>query len=211
MLETAEVRAEIKAIVESKGRWQPPVLKAQDHSNNMRSTPGADAASSQGRSRVQTSPIISVERLTSSSSTSSGSHPDLEGSPPSEDVSSPQQPRRAFSSSLSLGGQESSTPTRSSFRLPLLHSQITNVEIRHANLSSTLLTRSGKTLDKLVDVAAPLRGLGGPSGPVRNKTDAQGGAVPDEMLDVQDRLEEDAQKAGAGIKWCRLLEEQWRL
>ena len=207
MAETSEVRAEIKAIVEGKGRWKPPTIRAPDDP----STPGKKRFSvgpaSGSRNRVQTTPIpTSVSKLGSSTSLSSELSTVTSEMSPS---GSPEDRRRTSSSSLALSAmRDMSTPSRNSLQLPILHSQISNVEIRHNNLKSTLLARSGKILDKMVDVAGPLRGLGGTLG--RIEEEADGGAVPDELLDLQDTLEEDVQGAGAGIAWCRGLEEEWK-
>jgi hypothetical protein len=59
----------------------------------------------------------------------------------------------------------------------------------------------------MIDHAGPLRDLGGVNGPT---TDVQeGGAVPDELLDIQDELEGDCEKVRALVEWCKQLEQQW--
>ena len=212
MLETAEVKREIRAIAERKGRWQPPVINAQPSSSKLEASTDSKAEATHSRSRVQTSPITPAARLASSDSISSSMSGDIgQSTPVVANVITPQQHRRSSSSSFALAGWHESTPPRSSIRLPLLHSQIVNVEIRHQNLSSTLLARSGKVLDKIMDVAGPLRGLGGSLGPIKSEGEEKGGAVPDELLDAQDRLEREVQGVAAGINWCKMFEAQWKL
>ena len=104
------------------------------------------------------------------------------------------------------------------YHLPLLHSQIVNMEIRQRNLSTNLLSRSGKILDRMIDVAVPLKGLGGVSGSDdRNNANAnrslelgaEEGAVPNKLLDIQDDLEKGFADLSSQLAWCRALEELW--
>jgi hypothetical protein len=97
-------------------------------------------------------------------------------------------------------------PTKS-LQLPLLHSHIANLRIRHRTLKATTLARTGTVLDKMIDKAAGLRGLGGLHGPEEDKQ--SGAALPDEFLDVQDALDEKAGSLEKLIEVCEALESQW--
>jgi hypothetical protein len=99
------------------------------------------------------------------------------------------------------------TPRRASLRIPLLRSQIINLRIRHTTLSTTVLPRVGILLDKMIDIAGPLKGLGGINGPKNNDADGDG-AVPGELLDAQDDLEAQATSIGEHVQWCQRLEAQ---
>ena len=89
----------------------------------------------------------------------------------------------------------------------MLRSQITNLRIRHTTFSTTVLPRVGALLDKMIDVAGPLKGLGGVNGPFDEGAEGDG-AVPGELLDAQDDLEAQATKIGEHVQWCQRLEAQ---
>jgi hypothetical protein len=101
------------------------------------------------------------------------------------------------------------TPKRGSLKLTLLHSQIVNIRIRHTTFSTTSLPRLGVVLDKMIDIAGPLKGLGGINGPPEQREDGEGdGAVPEELLDAQDEFEALAAAIGEDVHWCQQLELQ---
>jgi hypothetical protein len=107
----------------------------------------------------------------------------------------------------SPGSASHATPRRASLRIPLLRSQITNLRIRHTNFSTTVLPRVGALLDKMIDIAGPLKGLGGVNGPLDEGAEGDG-AVPGELLDAQDDLEAQATRIGEHVQWCQQLESQ---
>ena len=60
----------------------------------------------------------------------------------------------------------------------------------------------------MIDLAIPLKSLGGVDGP---KEDQEGGgAVPDDLLDLQDELESEDAELSLRLAWCKQLEEQWK-
>jgi len=59
----------------------------------------------------------------------------------------------------------------------------------------------------MIDVAGPLKGLGGVDGPLDEGAEGDG-AVPGELLDAQDDLEAQATKIGEHVQWCQRLEAQ---
>ncbi|WWC70145.1 uncharacterized protein I206_104092 [Kwoniella pini CBS 10737] len=93
---------------------------------------------------------------------------------------------------------------RHSLHIPLLHSQLVSLNVRHRNLTSNQLTRSSILLDKMIDLAAPLRGLGDINGPAETES-----AVPDVFLDLQDEVDARAKETSDRIDWCKQLEKQW--
>ena len=109
-------------------------------------------------------------------------------------------------STSSLASLAASNTPKRSMHLPLLRSNIANLEIRQRNLATTSVARSGKMLDKMIDLAIPLKDLGGINGP---GVQGEGGAVPDELLDMQDGLEEEDTEIETRISCCRALEIQW--
>lgn len=141
--------------------------------------------------------------------------PSASGGPLPHDAtpSTPRQRLRSIpdtpspSSKHSPGSASHATPRRASLRIPLLRSQITNLRIRHTTLSTTVLPRVGALLDKMIDIAGPMKGLGGVNGPAEEESEADG-AVPGELLDAQDDLESQAAGIGEQIQWCHQLEAQ---
>jgi len=191
--ETTRVRTEIDDIARGKGRWIPPaqVRKFQRPSDGGVRTPTG-------------SPLPRAATLASTPSASSLSNA----------VTSPlKQPQLAVGmsdikrdSSTSLASLASNNTPKRSLHLPLLRSSIANLEIRQRNLASTSVSRSGKLLDRMIDVAIPLKDLGGVDGP---GGDGEGGAVPDELLDIQDAIENELSELETRTNWCRGLEQQW--
>ncbi|ORX35731.1 hypothetical protein BD324DRAFT_74013 [Kockovaella imperatae] len=206
--ETNQIRDEIEAIIVGKGRWKPPVARVVQSSPRPRregrlvESQGWDPASCMTPSLSS----AAIEGIASSSSTSSNLSAMTVDVTPCR-MNDPDRRSSPSDVSLSTASREASTPTRVLLGLQLLHSQISNVEIRHKNLTSTLVARSGKILDKMVDVAGPLNGLGGIDGPFKHEIG--GSAVPDELLDLQDEMEEQVGQASAGLAWCKALEKQW--
>lgn len=102
------------------------------------------------------------------------------------------------------------TPDRS-LHIPLLHSQLVNLRIRHKNITSTQLARSGSILDRMIDVASHLQNLGDVNGPCTGRERQEGGVVPDQLLDLQDELDASVEELGRRVTWCGELEEHWKL
>lgn len=89
--------------------------------------------------------------------------------------------------------------------LPLLQTQLRNLSIRQTSLEANLLKRTGATLDKMIDQAARLKGLGGTDGPREALMDAGEGAVPERLLDIQDELELRVGEIKDDLVWGREL------
>ncbi|KAK8864540.1 hypothetical protein IAR55_001790 [Kwoniella newhampshirensis] len=102
------------------------------------------------------------------------------------------------------------TTPRRSLHIPLLHSHIVNLETRYQSLVSTHLARSGVLLDRMMDIAGPLRNLGDTYGP-RDATMLDDGAVPEKLLDLQDGIDTDVEDLGKIIHWCKEIEEHYIL
>lgn len=60
----------------------------------------------------------------------------------------------------------------------------------------------------MIDLAIPLKGLGGVSGP--GEQAQEGGAVPDDLLDIQDDVESQVEELRRRVSWCKELEDQWK-
>ncbi|WVQ99546.1 hypothetical protein IAU59_006682 [Kwoniella sp. CBS 9459] len=183
--ETRKIREEVDSIVKDKGRWTPAAADKTWTS----SSPKLDVSST---TTPHTPPRPNPSSVPSIASSLNSIHlsPDLRPDSPG------QSPSRSHS-----------TPKRS-LHVPLLHSQLVNVQIRHQTLSSTRVSRSGAILDRMIDIACPLKGLGDVNGPSDETQD--GGAVPDELLDVQDEMEEEVRQLGDKVMWCKELEDHWK-
>ncbi|OCF41891.1 hypothetical protein I317_04301 [Kwoniella heveanensis CBS 569] len=179
--ETAKIREEVDSIVRDQGRWTPAV-------DPKIWTPVTPRSNDLDTVPPQTPPRSALATLPSIASSLSSLQ--LSDSPGGR------SPSRAHS-----------TPKRS-LHVPLLHSQLINVKIRHQTLATTKLSRSGVILDRMIDIAGPLKGLGDVNGPIG--ADKDSGAVPDELLDVQDELEEEVRRLGDKVSWCKDLEEHWK-
>ena len=59
----------------------------------------------------------------------------------------------------------------------------------------------------MIDIAGPLKGLGGVNGPLHEGKEGDG-AVPGELLDAQDDLEAQVTSMGKHVQWCQQLEAQ---
>lgn len=100
----------------------------------------------------------------------------------------------------------SSSPSRSALHLPLLRSKVTNLQIRQSTLVSTMIPHAGTGLDKMIDIAGSLQGLGGVNGPTMDGE--ENGAVPEELLDAQDVLEVRSSQSAQEITRLRQVVEQ---
>lgn len=205
MQETAKVQAEIDEIARVKGRWTPPqaiVDKSRARRPSVEIRPDSETTPAS-----TPMPISAALPPPSDSSTSLSSL--LEGPSllitPSKSAHGISRSKRDSVSSLS--SLLSPNSPKRHFHLPLLHSSIINLDIRQRNLSAGLISRSGKVLDKMIDVAIPLKNLGGAEGPTEED---QQGAVPDELLDIQDDIEGNMSDISGRIAWCQELEEQWK-
>ncbi|WVF71321.1 hypothetical protein IAT40_006124 [Kwoniella sp. CBS 6097] len=181
-VETERIRQEVDSVVRDKGRWTPAGERLQ--------TPQTPKVEEANTVAPQTPPRPSVPTVSSIASSLNSVHlsPDLRSNSPGR------SPSRLHA-----------TPKRS-LHVPLLHSQLINIQIRHQSLATTKLSRSGVILDRMIDVAGPLKGLGDVNGP----TEAKDGAVPDELLDVQDELEAEVRQVGGKVLWCKELEDHWK-
>lgn len=100
------------------------------------------------------------------------------------------------------------TPRRD-MHLPLLKTQLRNLGSRCNTMQSTFVKRAGATLDKMIDRAGALKGLGGINGS-DDEAEEVAGAVPERLLDIQDELELDASELEGAIKQGRAVQEQWQ-
>ena len=184
MLETEGIRQEIRSIIDAKGVWSPPP-KAEESPVHRRKS--SDLAHQ----------VVMVS-------------PDKSGGPNKQgdrDIHNVTTPRRI---SLSMA-MSTPSPSRTSMQLPILHSQIANVEARHRNLSSTSVLRSGTMLDKMMDLSGHLGDVGGVEGPCEGSKIKSEGAVPEDLLDIQDNLESELVELEQKIQSCHTLEAQWKL
>ncbi|WWC62133.1 uncharacterized protein I303_104724 [Kwoniella dejecticola CBS 10117] len=110
----------------------------------------------------------------------------------------------AASPQLSPSNKKHSSP-RHSLHITLVHSQLVSLQVRLRNISSNQMKRSGVLLDQMIDLAGPMKNVGGVSGP----NDGQGGAVPDQLLDLQDDLEAMVKDLSGRIVWCEQLTKYW--
>jgi hypothetical protein len=230
--ETRKIKAEVDILVKEKQRWKPD----EDARPSFARASSMDYLSLPivGENSGSLASDFKTDLPSNGLLTPTKSHIPLL-------ASSPSTPRASLlaspgsSSSLSLLLSPSSHLSRSTHRrslnLPLARSQVVNLGIRHQNLASTLLVRSGAVLDKMIDIAGPLRDLGGIHGPetqsgmdreedamdetgdgsvasMQGNTD-QGGAVPEDLLDIQDVLEAEVQNVGSSVEWVKGLESRY--
>ena len=80
------------------------------------------------------------------------------------------------------------------------------LEMRHRHIAATLLPQSGLLLDKMIESAATLRGLGNMMKPM--DVERIPGAVPEELLDLQDSLEQAVENTKIQIAGCNALNRQ---
>ena len=200
MLETGKVRMEIDHIAKVKGRWIPPGKEGSTHDSCLTPTKST-GTNDKGSPLSKTTKLPSLSSI--SSTLSELSHTSITPSKSTRPIHHSKRDSISSLSSLVV----TNSPKRN-FHLPLLHSSIVNLEIRQKSLSSTLLIRSGKLLDRMIDLAIPLKHLGGVNGP--GEENGEGGAVPDELLDIQDDMENRASDLSDHLNWCKALEEQWK-
>ncbi|ODN80557.1 hypothetical protein L202_02758 [Cryptococcus amylolentus CBS 6039] len=194
MTESESLQKEVDAMVHDKARWVPVDMSTPAPVKAGRKSLGATP---------DTSPRTPIVRDVSSSSISSDMGTTAEGA----------TKRRSSTASINFSsGRPIGTPDRS-LHIPLLHSQLVNLRIRHKNLAKTHMSRSGALLDRMIDVASHLRDLGDTQGPVSVEADEkkEGGAVPDELLDLQDELDASVEELGEKVEWCGELEQHWKL
>jgi hypothetical protein len=101
---------------------------------------------------------------------------------------------------------QGASPSRSSLHMPLLRSKITNLQIKHSTLAFTTIPRAAGSLDRMIDIAGPLAGLGGVNGPVAKEVETA--AVPEHLLDMQDEIELKSGRLAQDIHQCRQAIEQ---
>lgn len=190
--ETSKIRSEIAHIVREKAKWRPQAVLAG----------GSPARQSRRESTSNHGGHPETPSRTLTTSSTSQSLASIANSPPNPTSASISDRSHRRISSISL--RDIASPAKT---LPLIHSHIVNLEIRQKTLSTTLVTRSGKLLDRMIDVALPLKGLGGVHGPTAEDT---GGALPDEFLDMQDELEVEVEETTKLVSWSKALEEQWK-
>ncbi|KAL7421930.1 hypothetical protein Q5752_003702 [Cryptotrichosporon argae] len=189
--ETERVRGEIDEIVRGRGRWAPP--DAED-----------GLAPSASTADVSLNQKLPVRRTSSSFQTPVKRPIALPGSASlSPTPNAPSSPTHSVPS-----------PTRTHFtpkrnlHLPILHSQVVSLQVRQRTLTASSLAISGTVIDKMIDSASQLKGLGGVHGPAEDE--GKEGAVPEELIDMQEELEEQVDEVGARLGWCKQLEEQWK-
>lgn len=110
-------------------------------------------------------------------------------------------PRPSMSPSVESSPIHLVSPNHSPSRLTPLRSRLNNVEIRHSTVASTMIPRAAACLDRMIDIAGPLAGLGGVHGPI--SSEAQTAAVPEELLDAQDEAELESGRLAQGMQQCR--------
>ncbi|WWC94351.1 hypothetical protein V866_001193 [Kwoniella sp. B9012] len=191
-LETEKIRHEVAEIVRDKGRWHPVIdpLRSQNcNSQRKQSIQNIDT----DQNPIPHTPSPRISSLPERSSASGPSSPKV-SSPRLESHKSPKL---------------HTTPKRS-LHIPLLHSQLISLNIRQQNLQANEVKRSGALLDRMIDIAGPLSNLGGIDGPVDSAEKKDNEAVPDELLDIQDEVEEKVRDMGDRIAWCKQLEDHWK-
>ncbi|WVW84085.1 hypothetical protein I302_106114 [Kwoniella bestiolae CBS 10118] len=201
-LETEKIRSEVTQIVQDKGRWQPvtEAVTSRHHHVHSGFPRSLDAAALES---VPTTPLSRIPGLPDVSSTTS----DLQ----SPRISSPASRLSTSSPTTeSTKSPKSHITPRRSLHIPLLHSQLVNLKIRQQNLVSNQVKRSGGLLDRMIDIAGPLKDLGGVSGPIADQEESGIGAVPEDMLDIQDDVDEKVNDLSGRIAWCKQLEEHWK-
>ncbi|WVR06884.1 hypothetical protein IAU60_003920 [Kwoniella sp. DSM 27419] len=80
-------------------------------------------------------------------------------------------------------------------RYTLWQSRLDEIRLRQEQISSRA-AQSGSALDRMIDLAGPLKGLGGVYGPA---SDTGQNAIPDELLDEQDNLEAKVKETGGRV------------
>lgn len=98
------------------------------------------------------------------------------------------------------------TAPRRSGPVHMLPTQLRNLSSRQKTLSATLVARASTTLDKMIDRAAALRGLGGIEG---SDDEEDNGAVPEALLDIQDDLETQSERLQQDIRKGRAVQDNW--
>ena len=190
---------DVYKFVTSEGRWQPddnamsgpqtPRRRLKDQCRDAKDSHGEHCSSSPSSVPVYNSPAANTP-----------------ASRTSEVVADVLLPSTATGSSAMRRMTQSSpyrAHTKESLRVTLLHSHITNMQIRHHNLSSVLIAQSGRELDRMIDCAGAIKNTGGTIGT------SEAGIVPTRLLDLQDAIEGNVQDLGKRIEWCKQLQTQW--
>lgn len=164
----------------------------------------------QGSTRSDSSP----QAVLSSSSTSLSSYlePSLGASPTSQSTPLPTRKGDTSSdrsSSINTSPVRSSAP-RSALHISILRSQLVGLQTRYHKLSLNLVKRSSAILDRMIDSASRLDELGGVDGPVPQEGKTRHGAIPDQLIDLQEELEAKAKSIAALVDWCGQIEHQSR-
>lgn len=197
MSESKGLLSEVDSVVRDKARWSPAEVDVTS-----RGSPRYLPRSPSCRGSVTpVTPKSSMPRTDTLASDLASAH--LGSSP---------QHKQASESAVQTASpaRHLSTPDRS-LHIPLLHSQLVNLRIRHKNITSTHLARSGAILDRMIDVASHLQNLGDVNGPCTKNESLEGGAVPYQLLDLQDELDASVEELGRRVAWCGELEEHWKL
>lgn len=137
------------------------------------------------------------------------SETNLEPPQPSDNPLTPTNRPGRTSTAAALSLLESpnvTSPARSALHLSLLRSKVTNVQIRHSTLVSTMIPHAGASLDRMIDITGSLQGLGGVNGPASDGKENE--AVPEELLDAQDELEIRSSQLAQDINECRQVMDQ---
>lgn len=180
MVETKSIQQEIARVVKEKCAWMPgKSILPQTPRETPRTVPSSPATPSRSNRNSAT-----VDDDTTMSS------------PPT--LRTPRHQRTP---------KQYSTPTSKSLKLAILHSHIVALHARHQSLRTVLQVRTEALLDRMIDLAAPLKHLGGVDEPL-NGEDADGGAVPDQLLDAQDELDNEVAELASDVEWCKELEAE---
>ncbi|WWC89179.1 uncharacterized protein L201_004097 [Kwoniella dendrophila CBS 6074] len=201
MKEIHQIRGEVAELVKDKASWKPSTGLQE---SNLRKPRRLRSAMQREDALALHTPPRTAHNV--DDPTSSLTSPKLS-------TAQPVSPSIGFTTSSpgqSKSPRMQSTPKRALY-IPLLHSQVVNLGIRHKNLLVNQVKRSGTLLDKMIDLAGPLKGLGDSDGPPDSQGKLQGSAVPEEMLDIQDAVEETVKNLGDQIAWCKRLESHWEL
>nr|XP_031863414.1 uncharacterized protein CI109_001290 [Kwoniella shandongensis]KAA5530486.1 hypothetical protein CI109_001290 [Kwoniella shandongensis] len=202
MCEARKLQAEVDDVVRDKGRWTPSSMPDTPENGVARYNVEKGDESQVGpegddRVSVTSTPTRPTQTPGTIKSLHSLASAKVNNASAPTSSLSPSPSRRALSSKRSM-------------LLPLLHSHLVSMKIRHRNLVSTQSSRCGSLLDRMIDVAGPLKGLGDVHGPCKGDKNDEG-AVPEELLDLQDDLDKEVEELGGKVEWCKTLEEHWKL
>jgi hypothetical protein len=121
----------------------------------------------------------------------------------------PQSPKQATRKLFPPSPPKQLSGPKSSLHLSILRSQLVGLQSRQRNFTITLVKRSTGILDKMIDAASRLDGLGGVMGPLADGERVKG-AIPEDLIELQEAIEENAGIMSERVKWCGEFETQCR-